>query len=240
MINNLDPKEWNELIKKYRDEIHQKLKSMNIPIIYGQVHGGGAVIINTNLLEIFNLGGLINIDDYKSLLTEGTLAVIDVDTKKIEGATYLTEITTYIRLGTTNTYLHTSISSVTEEDDDDFEYEGEDPVNEITEDEIDKAAVLVACESNFRLLKNKDQREEFTKSFLIKNKLEFQDYTIRSISYRAEVIYGFGILPTQINEYIEEGKSTNEISKLLGITKNRVEKLANVEPPDYLISLIKK
>lgn len=147
------------------------------------------------------------------------------------------------------------------EEDDDLEDEDQDDgyLVQLSSDQLDALAVLVAKSDGFGSLRNAGLRREFAEGIV--SNLEFPEewgdewkhrddddaeelgfYTMidySDIAYRANSIYEYGILPLAVEKMINEEKSAKSICEELGITKAKFDKLKKSKAQDFAVSAIK-
>jgi hypothetical protein len=155
----------------------------------------------------------------------------------------------YIRIGETETWLYIKrttlfgalidmYESVNEYDEyDDDEGESED---DIDYQRLEKFYTIVAKSKGFNLLKNRDQRRNFSKEILSNTDEEFDEHELGAIAVGAETFYDFGVLPIAAKKLQLDGKSEPEIAKILGHTKARIERALLIEVTDDIRKCIEQ
>ncbi len=124
---------------------------------------------------------------------------------------------------------------------DDYDWDCEDDEyddfsREENEKEILRVGVIIAKSKGFGDLKNNDQWYMFIKDMCKDGKCwEEWKFHIGRISSAAEYMYENGVLYPICKELQEEGLTSNAIAKKVGKTKNRVEKVLKLSPPDFVL-----
>lgn len=223
--------------------LNKQIECLGIPVIreYSEVIANGFII------------GVSSINNIKHLINDGSICVyfsqvVSVgdysgDISNFIGKEKIIEI--YIRLGETNTwikykpmllvscYLEIFFKDNEEDDDDDYD-DYDDEEEEIDYDRLNKLAVIVAKSNGFNLLKNRDQRKMFAGEVLSKTSESFSEYELFNVAATAETFYDLGILPTEAKKLHLDGKTDQEIAKLLGHTKARIEKALRCDVSDKI------
>ena len=231
-------------LKEVLDKWHSDIKELGLPLINGALEGEGHTLINVLNWQ----------DEFKKFpKSDKSFAVLRVIYRgegELEDEKIIKEFSISIKIDSGNVWLHTSVfnllldeldedADLDEEDDDaseDFGYR-EKTAEELAA--INEVALQVAKEKIFGDFKNKGQRESFVVSFVKKNKITYlpEDYQYEA-SCRAEMIYEFGILPSQAKELQKQGMSINEIAKELSITKAKAQKVIARDTPDNILELM--
>lgn len=244
-----DQQIWLEHQEIAKDNINQTINSLGIPIIKDCI----VEVIPKGF--IIKINGIEGIKKSKHLILEGSLCVYF--SKKVEANNYIgdvsefvgleTIIDIYIRIGLTDTWLyanfitpiflflennyeHSEIEDYEDELDDEQGY-SEDGTDY---ERINRLATIVAKSKGFNLLKNRDQRKIFAKDVLNNSEEKFEDYELYGIAATSETFYEFGVLPIEVKKQHLQGKSAQEIAKLLGHTKAKIEKALICEVPDII------
>jgi hypothetical protein len=172
---------------------------------------------------------------------------IDPETDDMTGLAC--QVNAYVRLGTTNTWLTAtqrtplgerlvSVDEMSDEDDADYL---EEQYNALTQPDptIPYKGLIVAEAQGFNLLRNQQQREEFTADIARREEWEDQsDLFISRVANCANGYYDSGVLPLRAKKLRDDGKTVKEIAKELGHTKHRIEQALNYVVPKHLEELI--
>ena len=225
-------KVWHEAMIEVIDSSRAKLSVLGIPVIDGTIRGSGHTLISCESCFL---------ETHEPLLRqENCLAVIDVEySGEVKEGSEIRGVAIHVRLGATNSWLYYELSLTSEDDD------LEDDLDEELEPEVDSAvltalALTTARSAEFGKLKNKAQRQEFVLNLLGKEEHRVvSGYHSAEIVHRAESIYEFGILPEQVRQLSSQGKSLLEISKALGLTKQKVERALLTQTPDFITEMMK-
>jgi len=230
-----------EFFKKHQETIDtafKKINALKIPIIKcDEITPKGFI------LEIKDIS---DIDNY--LLTEGSICAYNIEIFNNEGSDFPDFyngiercIHSYIRLGTTETWIYsrnpTFIGATIDiyekfSDYDDEEYE--EGAEDIDYERLNRLSTIVAKSKGFNLLKNRDQRKNFAKEVLVDIDEDVMDHEYYGIASNAETFYDFGVLPLEVKKLIDEGKSEKEIAITLGHTKAKISKALLVDIPDVI------
>lgn len=223
---------WHDAMTEVLANCRAKLSALEIPTIEGTIRGSGHTFICCDFSFL---------ETHEALLRQqNCLGVIDVGYSEDEkGERQIRALSVHVRLGTSNSWLTADVSlpSLGEEDDDDHAQEME---QEVESSVLTAVALATARTPQFGLLKNKGQRQEFALSIL--KKKEFKDvpsYYASEIAQRAEGIYEFGVLPEKVRNLSSQGKTVTEISKELGLTKQKVERALTAETPEFIADMMK-
>ncbi|MDD2659575.1 MAG: hypothetical protein PHY54_07835 [Methylococcales bacterium] len=235
--------------KESIDNINKAVNLLEIPIIKN------CIGINPQGF-IINISGVDDIKNSKQFISEGSICVFHV--QKVKESDYHGDISRfidqdkiidiYIRLGLTNTWLHANFQTLvhlaleanfekTDEYDEDYDFydDSDDDAEGNTDYErLNRLATIVAKSKGFNLLKNRDQRKMFAKEALNNTEQEFGDHELYGIATTAETFYEFGVLPIEAGKLQFDGKSEQEIAKILGHTKAKIEKALQCEVPDII------
>ena len=234
MPNDELSKTWHEAMTEILNNCRAKLSALDIPIIEGTLRGSGHTFICCDFPYL---------EKHETLLRQkDCLGVIDIEySDKERGDREIRALAIHIRLGSSNSWLSADISlpALGEDDDDD------DELDEEIEPEVDSSvltavALATARTAQFGSLKNKGQRQDFVLSVL--KRKEFKDvpsYYASEIAQRAEGIYEFGVLPEQVRSLSVRGKTILEISKELGLTKQKAERALSAETPEFIAEMMK-
>lgn len=239
----------NEFLKAQQDAVKNvidKIRKLGIPVIKcDKVIANGCII---------HLDDLEKID--KSLIIDGSICAYSIeifDDEDSEQPDFYNGkeryVHTYIRLGTTETWIYVRditpagifIDLYEEKLNDGYEYDDEESEtysDYFDDDKINRLACIVAKADGFNLLKNRDQRKSFAKSYLKKSGEEIDDYYLGRIAESAANIYEVGILPLNARALQSEGKTESEIAKILGHTKAKIEKSLLIEVSDEYLELL--
>lgn len=239
----------NEFLKAQQDTINNvidKIRALGIPVIKcNEVVANGCVI---------HLDDLEKID--KSLIIDGSICAYSIEIFNDEDSEYPDfyngkerYVHTYIRLGTTETWIYVrdrtpvgvfiDFCEARLNDGDEYDdEEGETYSDYFNDDKINRLACIVAKATGFNLLKNRDQRKNFAKSYLKKSGEEIDDYYLGRIAESAANIYEIGVLPLNAQTLQSEGKTESEIAKILGHTKAKIEKSLLIEVSDEYLELL--
>lgn len=149
-------------------------------------------------------------------------------------------VTLHVRLGSTDSWLSadTSLPLLDEGDaDDDLDEELEPEVNSSSLTEV---ALATEQAADFGSLKNKGQRQDFVLTILKKKEFkEVPSYYASEIAQRADGIYEFGVLPERVRSLSGQGKSIVEISKALGLAKQKTERALSAQTPEFISEMMK-
>jgi hypothetical protein len=231
------------------DNINRAVNLLEIPIIKN------CIGINPQGF-IIDINSVDDIETSKHFISEGSICVFHV--QKVKESDYIGDISqfvdqdkiidVYIRLGLTNTWIHANFPTLiylaleanfekNDEDDEDYDLydDGDDDSEGSTDYErLNRLATIVAKSKGFNLLKNRDQRKMFAKEALSNTKEEFADHELYGIAATAETFYEFGVLPIGAVKLQLDGKSEQEIAKMLGHTKAKIEKALLCEVPEII------
>ena len=212
------------------DLINGIVLELGVPSIRGRIDYLGGTVVSVPL------GGIL---EQKPLITQGALALIDIRHCDIN-ENEVRSLTLAVRLGASDTWLKSAI--VVGEDPDDNWLEGDDEdlsIIHLKPEEQWPLAILVANSPGFRELKNKRQRRDLTQSVLEDSDCpEAAMWHVEEIAELAESYYNLGMIPLQAQRLKAQGKTTAEISKVIGITAQRVERALDAKIPDYIADMI--
>jgi len=212
------------------DDCNKELQSLAVPIVRSNKIDQNGFLISINKLEELD----------RSLIIEGSLCVYYVFRhdynesepdyfKQLDGHPLFTVV--YIRQGYTNTWFKMHLTTPINQFVDYFEnyceeeYEEEEEQKVIVDfEKLNKLAMIVANSKGFGHLKNQSQRREFAKNAL-KNIGESDNQYIDYIQSKAHDYYEFCVLPLEVKRLKNEGKSIQEIAKILCHTKTKVDRL---------------
>lgn len=223
------------LIERAMNEIVAQFEvELKIPVVRGKFHGRGATVIYLDKP---------NFSQYAKLYDPNSFGVLEIHYEMSEDSSerVYAGFDAYVRLGESNAWLCVGIKPLQseEEDDpyDDLEDE-EDHGEEITQEEKERIAVVVANSHGFRELKNREQRMAFAKPIIDKecDGKEWNTYLRpeHEIAQMAAELHELGITPMRAKALSSEGKTAAEIGKLLGISKQKAERAIAAEIPQYI------
>jgi len=244
----------HRLIEKALKQIVTQFEAeLGIPWVRGKFIGLGSTIVYLDKPDF---------SEHVKLYDPNSFGVLDVQVEKSreDGRMVYTGFGAYVRLDMSNTWFSVGIKSPTSEEnrslldfqdyseDDEIEEdddEDSDAAEEMTQEEKERVAFMVATATGFRELKNRQQRMAFVKPILDK---ESEGKSWYNVFYRPEYelaemateLYGLGIVPTRAKQLAAEGKTTTEIGKALGISKQKAERAIDAEIPQYIASQIEK
>ena len=231
MSNEELTKTWHDAMTEILTNCRAKLSALDIPIIEGTLRGSGHTFIYSDFSYL---------EKYEALLRQkDCLGIIDIGySDEEEDDRQIRTLAIHVRLGNSNSWLSAEMSLPLLGDDDDELDEEIEP--EIDSSVLTAVALATARTPQFGSLKNKGQRQDFVRSIL--KKKEFEDvpsYYASEIAQRAEGVYEFGVLPEQVRSLSSQGKSITEISKELGLTKQKVERALSAEMPEFIADMMK-
>jgi len=234
MPNDELSKTWHDAMTEILTNCRVKLSALDIPIIEGALRGSGHTFICSDFSYL---------EKHEALLRQkDCLGVIDIGYSDEEkGDRHIRTLAVHVRLGSSNTWLTADVSLplLGEDDDDDDDLDAElEP--EVDSSVLTAVALATARTPQFGSLKNKGQRQDFVLSIL--KKKEFKDvpnYYASEIAQRAEGVYEFGVLPEQVRGLSSQGKTVTDISKELGLTKQKVERALSAETPEFIADMMK-
>ena len=204
-----------------------------IPVVRGKFRGPGATVIYLDKPDF---------SQHTKLYDPNSFGVLDIhyEMPADGGERIYAGFDAYVRLGESNTWLCVGIKPPVVEDDDPYDdiEDEEDHGEEITQDEKERIAVIVANSHGFRELKNREQRMAFAKPIIDKERdgKEWNTYLRpeHEIAQMAAELHELGITPMRAKALSSEGKTAAEIGKLLGISKQKAERAIVAEIPQYI------
>ena len=226
-------KPWHEAMKAAISEFKDQVIALGVDVIEGQLSGSGHTLIQTDFSYLENQGDLLR--------QQGSLAVLDIEyfalpiqPRMIQG------FALHVRLGTTNTWMSSSMSMPDPEEDEEDDEEDDGESVQVESTTLTKLALIAARSPEFGRLKNKGQRQNLVSSILNNgNHPDIPSHYAPEIASRAEGVFEFGVLPEQARTLLSQGKSILEISKLLGLTKQRIERALSAQTPNFIIEAMK-
>lgn len=217
----------NQIIAQFETEL-------TLPLVRGKFHGRGATVIYLDKPDF---------RQHAKLYDPNSFGVLEIHFEKRteSGEMIYSGFDAYVRLGESNTWLCVGIKPLeSEEDDDPYDdlEDEEDNGEEITQEEKERIAVIVANSHGFRELKNREQRMAFAKPIIDKERdgKEWNTYLRpeHEIAQMAAELHELGITPMRAKALSSEGKTAAEIGKLLGISKQKAERAISAEIPQYI------
>lgn len=227
---------WKSVISAATEDVEAHCQRLGIPVIYGSFSGAHATSVRVaefDWAQLVAFGG------------DGSICILDlvVPPAPVDKDPELRDLHIYLRLRSSDTWLCTSVESPEEDDPDeipedelDYPWQREHSIDEKT---MDGLAVRVAKDIGFGGLKNKGERVRFVQSVLqdtTPHKLVDHDFW--EISRRAETFFRIGIAPTTAKQLESEGKSTSEIARIMGISRNRVLTAIETNVPRHVEKLL--
>lgn len=215
------------------ERIISQLAKLNIPCIEGSLQGGSIIFLKNPDFE-----------EHKPLYGGGSICVLEKHTTWHDNRHMLEGFSAKVRLSGSDTWLCVGISQPETIDEDDFDDEydddfgSEDRREEVSQEEKERIAIIVASSHGFRELKNREQRMAFAKPIIDQELGEKEWNTYLNPAYEiaqmsAEIL-NLGIIPMRAKELSLEGKTAAEIGKQLGISKQKAERAIAAEIPQYI------
>lgn len=181
--------------------------ALGIPVIDGEVTHHSGTIIQVRIDQFAK---------YKSLMTEGSLAIVDRQAEAV-----------MIRLGETETWLFASADYSTAEARPSDSSLGLLEYTDIVIDSVraNRVASRVAQSSGFAAVARKPHfREDFARPIVLEwYDEEASEWHVGEIATRARNLWEYGVLPRDAKAMRAEGKDLASIATALGVPKNRAK-----------------
>ena len=233
MSNDELSKTWHDAMTEVLTNCKAKLSALGIPIIEGTLRGSGHTLICCDFSYL---------ERHENLLSQkDCIGVVDLKySDEVNGERRIRMLAVHVRLGNSNSWLSADISlPLIGAEDDDNGGDDEELEPEVDSSALTTVALATARTPQFGSLKNKGQRQAVVLTLLKKKQFqEVPNYYASEIAQRAEGIYEFGVLPEQVRTLSSQGKTLTEISKELGLTKQKVEHALSVEVPDFIAEMM--
>ncbi len=241
----------------------ESLLTMGLPIIEGNLVQSQGFVIKIDDIEDLKAKAkqfgatliILNITYYDESqeLKSSSYDAVDMDTFDGEDISELPySIDVFVRLGESNTWLNLELPSASSfflvdvydfnEEEDEYEEDEAPESEDLTIWRIEKSLEIAQLDG-FCHLKNSDLRRHFVED--VAKKEGWYDYSLDntmfsciSFATTAYNCYEYAILPEKTKKLHDEGKSSAEIAKLLGHTKNRIEKSLVHKISDGMLSAI--
>lgn len=182
--------------------------ALGIPVIEGEVAHRAGTVVQVRIDQL---------DEYRPLMTEGSLAVVDRAAQAV-----------MVRLGPTETWLFAGgyAAPVPEEPD-----TGDDlamlagPEYALDNDRANRVASRIAQEPGFAVIARKPAfRDEFARPLVLDwYDAEADDWHVREIAGRARNLWEFGVLPRDAKAMDACGDPLPTIAAALGVSKSRAK-----------------
>ncbi|MDR3353363.1 MAG: hypothetical protein LBO00_10275 [Zoogloeaceae bacterium] len=210
--------------------VKKQVESLDLPIIIGRV---GNVSSNGHTFVYLDKP---DFGEHKALFTAGSLCVLEKHVKRLPetGEFAFTGFEAKVRVGASNLWFCVGIRDIGTEED---YTENDDLYNEDSEfiehqEKIDwrainKVAVAVARSPGFgNVVRSPDMRVDFALPFIEKLMPEADP---EAVVRQAVTFWEFGVIPQRAKKLKADGKKIAEIAKLLGITRQRAERAADMD-----------
>lgn len=223
---------WIDQVRVAIADVEAKMRSKNIPVLRGSLQdGAGVAKVNVRQLDAATLAVVID---------GNSLCVLDFEepTLEVTGNLDLDDLHVYLRIGTSNTWIHYRMSAPDgDSDDDEAGWLSDQWTLSIDSETVNELAMVAARAPGFGSLRNARERQDFVNSTCNDSgKLKGPD--LWEIAKMAESCFTLGVAPALAKVLEKEGKSVAEIGRELGLSKLRTERALATKTPAHISKLL--
>jgi hypothetical protein len=232
-------KEWLVKVQAAEKDLLKRLDERNVPSIRGGFHHNGIAVIEVDMLD----------DSILALVSEhDSLCVLDwqLPSLPIGDDFDLQDFDVFLRLGSSNTWIHYSIAAPVDERDESnedeyngFGYPYIQQRRSVDKKAMQALALKIANATGFGTCRNRKERQDFVDDILE----ETDEQILKAcdpweITREAETLFNQGVAPTRAKAMSQVGKSVNEIALALGVSKLRAERALGVTILPHISKLL--
>lgn len=216
--------------------VKEKIEKLGIPIVFGRIGGNGGTFIVIEKADF---------DAYKDILGEGSICVIDTKTVEADDGRILIDgFDAQVRLRTSNTWICARFEnpeSIEDGEIDGYDFGDTAPSPTIDYHAINRVAIAIAKSDGFGgVVRNRELRFSFSQPIALEAHPEWGDGMIQAAAQTAVNFWEYGVIPMRAKALKADGKSINDIAKLLGITKQRAERSIGMNDQQSMIEMMHK
>lgn len=227
---------WKHDIQDALSAVEAELRKRKIAVIYGAMNTQHSAVVTVERLDWQLLDAVFD---------TGSIAVLELryPPYPLDREQELRDLHVFIRLGTSDTWIHFAMETPEDESDDDAADDEEDfelsQRHSVSDEELDRLALRFAKEVGFGSLKNNGERAMFAAGQMkISGEPLLKGHDYFEIGIRAESIYRLGVAPKIAKTLESEGKSIAQIARTMGISRTRVENALETNTPIHLSKII--